>query len=208
MGLVGYVARFSATLRGALHRVQRYGRLFTEAVEFRLEEGQREVALAMPHAALGPGRAVAEGYRINEITAAIDWNQRCDWIVRRLAAQTPAAKVWEDSMLITIVDNHVYVRLSRRNPRQLDAILDEPDVRNRCLVRKDKNGTSLVLQVEDDADHYMGCDPGPGYGDLRPTGKKRVYCERVSVADTRHLHIAGWSFAHATVRRGGRAAKG
>lgn len=69
-------------------------------------------------------------------------------------------------MLVTIVDNRVYVRLSRRNLRQLDAILGEPDVRNRCLVRKDENGTSLVLQVEDDADHYMGRDPGPGLGDV------------------------------------------
>jgi AraC-like DNA-binding protein len=70
MGLVGYVARFSATLRGALHRVQRYGRLFTEAVEFRLEEGRLEVALATAHPALGPGRAVAEGYRLAAVLEA------------------------------------------------------------------------------------------------------------------------------------------
>ena len=70
MGLVGYVARFSATLRGALRRVQRYGRLVTEAVEFRLEEGRREVALAMAHPALGPGRAVAEGYRLAAVLQA------------------------------------------------------------------------------------------------------------------------------------------
>jgi AraC-like DNA-binding protein len=70
MGLVGYVARFSSTLRGALHRVQRYGRLFTEAVEFRLEEGRREVALATAHPALGPGRAVAEGYRLAAVLQA------------------------------------------------------------------------------------------------------------------------------------------
>jgi hypothetical protein len=67
-------------------------------------------------------------------------------------------------MFVTIVDNRVYVRLSRRNLRQLGAILGEPDVRNRCLVRKDENGMSLVLQVEDDADHYLGRDPGPGLG--------------------------------------------
>lgn len=70
MGLVGYVARFSATLRGALRRVQRYGRLFTEAVEFRLAEGGREVALAMAHPALGAGRAVAEGYRMAAVLEA------------------------------------------------------------------------------------------------------------------------------------------
>jgi hypothetical protein len=63
MGLVGYVARFSSTLRGALRRVQRYGRVFTDAVEFRLEEGWPEVALAKAHPALGPGQALAESYR-------------------------------------------------------------------------------------------------------------------------------------------------
>jgi AraC-like DNA-binding protein len=70
MGLVGYVARFSATLRGALRRVQRYGRVFTEAVEFRLEEGRPEVALAKAHPALGPGQALAEGYRLAAVLQA------------------------------------------------------------------------------------------------------------------------------------------
>jgi hypothetical protein len=66
-------------------------------------------------------------------------------------------------MLVTIVDNRVYVRLSRRNLRQLSAILDGQDVRHRCLTRKDENGVSLVLQVEDDADHYAGRHQGPGF---------------------------------------------
>jgi hypothetical protein len=65
-------------------------------------------------------------------------------------------------MFATIIGDRVYVRLSRRNLRQLDAILDDPDVGNRCLARKDENGVSLVVQVEDDADHYEGRDPGPG----------------------------------------------
>lgn len=65
-------------------------------------------------------------------------------------------------MFVTIVDNRVIVRLSRRNLRQLDAMLDCEDAVNRCLARKDKNGVSLVVQVEDDADHYDGRDPGPG----------------------------------------------
>jgi AraC-like DNA-binding protein len=70
LGLVGYVARFSATLRGALSRVQRYGRVFTEAVEFRLEEGRPEVALAKVHPALGPGQALAESYRLAAVLQA------------------------------------------------------------------------------------------------------------------------------------------
>jgi hypothetical protein len=65
-------------------------------------------------------------------------------------------------MFATIIGDRVYVRLSRRNLRQLDAILDNQDIRNSCLVRRAKNGVSLVVQVEDDADHYEGRDPGPG----------------------------------------------
>ena len=67
-------------------------------------------------------------------------------------------------MFAAIVGNRVYVRLSRRNLRQLDAIFDDPDVGSRYLARKDKDGVSLVVQVEDDADHYEGRDPDPGLG--------------------------------------------
>jgi hypothetical protein len=63
-GLIGYVARFSATLRGALQRVERYGRLFTEAVQFTLTPGRPEIALPRSHPALGPGHVLAESYRL------------------------------------------------------------------------------------------------------------------------------------------------
>jgi len=63
-------------------------------------------------------------------------------------------------MFAAIIGDRVHVRLSRRNLRQLDAILDDPNVGSRCLARKDENGVSLVVQVEDDADHYEGRDPG------------------------------------------------
>ena len=65
-------------------------------------------------------------------------------------------------MFATIIGDRVYLRLSHRNVRQLDAILDHPDVGNRYLARKDKNGVSFVVLVEDDADHYEGRDPSPG----------------------------------------------
>ena len=65
-------------------------------------------------------------------------------------------------MFATILGDRVYLRLSRRNLRQLDAILDDPDIRNRGLVRRAENGVSFVVHVEDDADHYEGRDPGPG----------------------------------------------
>jgi hypothetical protein len=68
-------------------------------------------------------------------------------------------------MLVTVVDNRVFVRLSRRNVRQLDAMLDCRDTGKRCLARKDDKGVSLVVQVEDDAAHYDGRDPGPGVGE-------------------------------------------
>jgi hypothetical protein len=56
IGLLGYVVRFSTTLRAALRRVQRYGRVFTEAVAIQLDERQPVVALAKAHPALGPGQ--------------------------------------------------------------------------------------------------------------------------------------------------------
>ena len=65
-------------------------------------------------------------------------------------------------MFATVIGNRVYLRLSRRNLRQLDAILDDPAIRNGCLTRRAENGVSLVVQVEDDADHYKGRDSGPG----------------------------------------------
>ena len=69
-------------------------------------------------------------------------------------------------MFVTIVDNRVFVKLSRRNLRQLDAMLDCQDAGNRWLARNDKDGVSLVLQVEEDSDHYEGRDPGPGLGKI------------------------------------------
>ncbi len=68
-------------------------------------------------------------------------------------------------MFATIIGDRIYLRLSRRNLRQLNAILDNEDIRNSWLVRRAKNGVSLVVQVEDDADHYEGRDPDPR---LRP----------------------------------------
>jgi hypothetical protein len=69
-------------------------------------------------------------------------------------------------MFVTIIDNRVYVSLSRRNLRQLDAMLDTADGCNRCLTRKDESGLSLVVHVEEDAGHYAGRDPGPGLGEV------------------------------------------
>ena len=67
-------------------------------------------------------------------------------------------------MFVTVIGDRVHVRLSRRNLRQLDAILDDPDVGTRWLGRKHKNGVSLLVQVEDDADHYRGTRSRPGAG--------------------------------------------
>jgi AraC-like DNA-binding protein len=66
-GLLGYVVRYSATLRVALQRTERYSRVFTEAVEFKLREGRPDVAFAMSNPALGEGLPLAEDYRISAV---------------------------------------------------------------------------------------------------------------------------------------------
>ena len=73
-------------------------------------------------------------------------------------------EVGEEDVFATIIGDRIYLRLSRRNLRQLDAVLDNQDIRSRCLVRRAENGVSLVVQVEDDADHYEERDPDPGLG--------------------------------------------
>jgi hypothetical protein len=78
------------------------------------------------------------------------------------------AEVGEEDMFATIIGDRVHVRLSRRNLRQLDAILDNPDIRDRCLERRTEDGMSLVVQVEDDADHYEGRDPRSVSGKVTP----------------------------------------
>ena len=57
-------------------------------------------------------------------------------------------------MFVTIDENRICVRLSRRNLRQLEAILNNPTVADNCLARKDECGIALLVQAEEDADHY------------------------------------------------------
>lgn len=66
-----------------------------------------------------------------------------------------------EAMVVTIVGKRVFVRLSRRNLRQLNTVLDGRDARRTCLARRDHNGVSIVLQVEEDADHYEERDRLP-----------------------------------------------
>ena len=69
-------------------------------------------------------------------------------------------------MFVNISRNLVYVRLSRRNVRQLNAMLTQSSRDAKYLARRDEDGTSIIVQVEDDADHYDGRYPGPGAGEL------------------------------------------
>jgi hypothetical protein len=78
-----------------------------------------------------------------------------------------------EDMVVTIEDKRVYVRLSRRNLRQLDALLHGQGGRCSCLARRDVNGVCLVIQVEDDADHYEERDPGPALGARSGEGARR-----------------------------------
>ncbi|MGE3600218.1 MAG: AraC family transcriptional regulator [Dehalococcoidia bacterium] len=69
-GLLGYVALFSATLGDALRRVQRYGRVLTAAVEFRLHEGLPELVLATEQPVGGRAQAIAQTYRLAAVLQA------------------------------------------------------------------------------------------------------------------------------------------
>ncbi len=57
-------------------------------------------------------------------------------------------------MFATVIDKRVHVKLSRRNLRDLQAIVDDPYVPDKCLERTGENGVFLVVEVEDDATHY------------------------------------------------------
>jgi hypothetical protein len=85
----------------------------------------------------------------------------CAWPPRAQALRTADLEGRGD-MFVTIDGNRVYVTLSRRNLRQLHALLEGQDAGRNCLARRDGNGVSLVVQVEDDADHYDGRNAGPG----------------------------------------------
>ena len=65
-------------------------------------------------------------------------------------------------MFVTIIDNRMHVTLSRRNVRQLAAIIDDPEGDRMCLARKDESGVSLFVHAESDSDHYEESDPDAG----------------------------------------------
>lgn len=64
-------------------------------------------------------------------------------------------------MRAIIVANRVHVKLSRRNLRELQTMLDDRSGHQRSLGRVGANGIVLVVEVEDDAEHYEGRAPGP-----------------------------------------------
>jgi AraC-like DNA-binding protein len=70
-GLLGYVVRFSPTVRDALRRLARYGRIFSEAVQFSLVEDQHSVGLRLTHPDLGAGVRLAQDFRIAAIVGSL-----------------------------------------------------------------------------------------------------------------------------------------
>jgi hypothetical protein len=62
-------------------------------------------------------------------------------------------------VFVTISGDRIYVTLSRRNLRQLEAMLAHPDNTVGCLIRENPNGVCLVVAVENDAEHYEGREP-------------------------------------------------
>jgi AraC-like DNA-binding protein len=70
-GLLGYLVASSATLGAALHRLARYSRVLSEAVEFRLEALERPfAAIAEVHAALGAALPFAVDFRLASALSA------------------------------------------------------------------------------------------------------------------------------------------
>jgi hypothetical protein len=67
-------------------------------------------------------------------------------------------------MFVTTTGNQVHVTLSRTNVRQLQALLEKSDRCTKCLVRRNDDGVFLLVEVEDDADHYEGRGPSPCLG--------------------------------------------
>jgi hypothetical protein len=65
-------------------------------------------------------------------------------------------------MRVTIVENRVHVKLSGRNLRELQAMLDDRTGHQRSLGRLGDNGVVLVVEVEEDSEHYGERAPGPG----------------------------------------------
>lgn len=62
LGLLGYVACFSPTLRDALQRIAKYGRLVTEEIEFTLCESKPEGTLAVKRLAPGDEPSLSQDY--------------------------------------------------------------------------------------------------------------------------------------------------
>src|SRR4029079_14900618 len=62
LGLLGDVMWFSGTLRKALGRAQRFSGIFSEEMEFVLQESRPEVTFAMRRLAPGPDLATSQEY--------------------------------------------------------------------------------------------------------------------------------------------------
>jgi hypothetical protein len=66
-------------------------------------------------------------------------------------------------MNATTNGTQVFVTLSRRNLLHLLAVLDDPGVLNKSLVRRTEDGVHLTVVAEQDHIHYDERQPGPGY---------------------------------------------
>lgn len=120
LGLLGYVACFSPTLRDALRRITRYGRLVTEEVEFRLRESRPEGTLAVKRLAPGDDQSLSQDY----VVAA-------------------ALQVSRELTGVEIVP--IGVRFTYRQPSSIMAHRRH----FRCPLRFGQGGTAITFRVRD-----------------------------------------------------------
>ena len=77
-GLAGYLFCFSRSLRDALHRLERFGSILTEAVKFTIEDGDPLVGRTTCEPSLGAGQPYAQDYRLAAVLSVCREVTRAD----------------------------------------------------------------------------------------------------------------------------------
>lgn len=129
MGLVGYAMYFSTDLRGALHQLARYGRIVSEAVQFRLDETAEEAVLqCITHPFMITLRHPIEAAMALVVTAARELTQEDVVPVSvRLPLPHPTSTAPYELLFGTNVSFECPAAEMTFAPRQLDLVTQAPD---------------------------------------------------------------------------------